>query len=209
MTTPDYAAQAATGPSRRWPGDPTRKTLDPASLKALAHPLRADLFRALQEGPATSTQLAKRLGSNTGTVSWHLRQLERFGFIEDAPGHGSGRERWWRAGVAGTTLDIRDPGMLDPVALEAARWFVRDESRAHWEALHHWIDTAQQWSQDWIGASFLHDTVIELTPSELLALQQELLAAVERLRRRPWGEEPSARSVKVALQAFPTGAPDG
>lgn len=190
------------------PRQDRRKRLDPASLKALAHPMRAELFRALQEGPATSAQLAQRMGSNTGTVSWHLRQLARFGFIEDDPGRGSGRERWWRAGASGTTLDIREDGMLDdPVALEAARWYVRDSSRVLWDRLQHWVDTAERWPEDWIGASFLSQTTLDLTAAELLALQHDLAEVVERHRREA-APGPGTRRVQLSLQAFPAGDPD-
>lgn len=87
---------------------PTRRRIDdPAALKALAHPLRLRILRHLGvSGPATSTTLARALGENTGTLSYHLRQLERGGFIEDIPDHAVGRERWWR-GVR--NLDVRRP----------------------------------------------------------------------------------------------------
>lgn len=187
-----------------------RMTLDAASLKALAHPLRVSLFRALSEGPATSAQLAQRMGSNTGTVSWHLRQLAKFGFIEDAPDHGNARERWWRARVAGTTMDIRHGGIIeDPVTLEAARWYARDSLRSLWTRLQHWIDTAEGWSEEWMGASVLHERTVTLTPEQLQALRQELFEVVDRHLRDAAPGTADARRVQLALQAFPTGEPHG
>src|SRR3954469_9817782 len=89
----------ATGGFRRMDG--------PAVMKALAHPLRKRTLEHLRvRGPATSTMLAAALGENTGTLSYHLRRLERGGLIEDVPGRGDGRERWWRS--VGN-LDIRQP----------------------------------------------------------------------------------------------------
>jgi DNA-binding transcriptional ArsR family regulator len=86
-------------------GEP-RELTDPTALKALAHPLRQRILRQLdREGPATSTTLAKALGENTGATSYHLRQLAEHGFVEDVPGKGQGRERWWRA----RRQDIRFP----------------------------------------------------------------------------------------------------
>jgi DNA-binding MarR family transcriptional regulator len=71
-------------------GPPTpKKIADPAVLKAFSHPLR--------RGPATATTLAAELGVNTGTTSYHLRELTKHGFVEENPGTGHGRERWWRA----------------------------------------------------------------------------------------------------------------
>jgi DNA-binding transcriptional ArsR family regulator len=86
-------------------GEP-RELTDPATLKALAHPLRRRILRQLnRDGPATSTTLARALGENTGATSYHLRQLAQHGFVEDVPDRGQGRERWWRA----RRQDIRFP----------------------------------------------------------------------------------------------------
>ncbi|BFO21324.1 hypothetical protein SHKM778_77120 [Streptomyces sp. KM77-8] len=60
-----------------------------------------------RNGPATASQLAARLGESSGATSYHLRQLAAHGFVEDAPEHGKGRERWWKAvhkGCGSTTL---------------------------------------------------------------------------------------------------------
>jgi DNA-binding transcriptional ArsR family regulator len=80
-------------------------TPDPSQLKALAHPVRLKMLEMLRlDGPATSTMVAARLGMNTGTVSYHLRQLARHGFIEDHPGVGTRRDRWWRASHESTSI---------------------------------------------------------------------------------------------------------
>ena len=58
------------------------------ALRAIAHPLRARLLGALRhDGPATATELAARFVESSGSTIYHLRQLERYGFIvedEDA-----------------------------------------------------------------------------------------------------------------------------
>ena len=52
------------------------------ALRALAHPLRVQLFSALTSfGPATASALAARLGESSGSTSYHLRQLEKHGFV--------------------------------------------------------------------------------------------------------------------------------
>lgn len=190
------------------------RRLDPESLKALAHPLRNELFRALGDGPATSAHLARSLGHNTGTISWHLRHLARFGFIEDAPELGDHRERWWRRVASTATLDIRDAGILeDPAALEAARWYVRDSWAHLTRRLDTWFQTAERWSSAWIGASVLSDTVLHLTATQLESLQADLLAVVDSYRQdhdSPPPADSDVRQVQVAFQAFPIGdPPDG
>ena len=68
---------------------------DVAAVRALAHPLRLELLDLLRfEGPSTATLLAGRVGESSGATSYHLRQLARYGYIEEE--RRSGRERWWR-----------------------------------------------------------------------------------------------------------------
>src|SRR3954468_1921188 len=70
--------------------------VDPAVLKAMAHPLRRRIMAELRKAPASSTTLASALDENTGSTSYHLRELAKHGFIEDEPSLGKGKERWWR-----------------------------------------------------------------------------------------------------------------
>ena len=75
-----------------------RVRLDSRRLRALAHPLRMRLLAALRLfGPATATELARRLDTNSGQTSYHLRQLAEVGLIEDDPDHSTARDRYWRA----------------------------------------------------------------------------------------------------------------
>src|SRR5699024_3481266 len=75
-----------------------RQVPDVTQLKALARPVRLRIRGLLRTlGPATASQIARRLGVNSGATSYHLRQLAEHGFIEEAPDLGTRRERWWRA----------------------------------------------------------------------------------------------------------------
>ena len=83
---------------------PTRE-LDLESLKALSHPLRVQIVNALSiYGPATASGLAERFGESSGATSYHLRQLERHGFIREVEGRGTGRERWWERVPGGLNI---------------------------------------------------------------------------------------------------------
>src|SRR5690606_22078525 len=109
------------------PREPALRHLDARSLRGLAHPLRMQLLNALRRGgPATASQLAERLGESSGATSYHLRQLAAHGFVEDAPEHGRGRERWWRAAHEGVRFDdalVRDG---DPEIRGAADLFLHE-----------------------------------------------------------------------------------
>ena len=64
------------------------------NLKALTHPLRVQVLGLLRtHGPATATTLARRLGLTSGALSYHLRQLQRYGFIAEDTERGNERDR--------------------------------------------------------------------------------------------------------------------
>ena len=46
-------------------------------------------------GAMTATELGERIGETPTTCSFHLRQLAKYGFVEEAGG-GQGRSRPWR-----------------------------------------------------------------------------------------------------------------
>src|SRR6188472_4439347 len=71
---------------------------DPRVLRAIAHPVRSVLLYELYaRGEATATELATATDQAVNSVSFLLRQLHRYGVIEEVSGHGGdGRSRWWR-----------------------------------------------------------------------------------------------------------------
>ncbi|MGW6810321.1 ArsR/SmtB family transcription factor, partial [Bacillus subtilis] len=77
---------------------PPNDGLQPRALRALAHPVRIRLLSELRsEGPATASTLAETTGEAVSLISYHLRQLSKHGFIEEAPELArDARERWWR-----------------------------------------------------------------------------------------------------------------
>lgn len=97
---------------------------DVTQLKALSHPVRLRILGLLRTlGPATASQVARRLDLNSGATSYHLRQLADHGFIEEATELGNKRDRWWRASTQMTS--VRD----DVVTT--------DEGRDATDAFHH------------------------------------------------------------------------
>ncbi|MEC3916319.1 ArsR/SmtB family transcription factor [Nocardia sp. CDC160] len=70
---------------------------DVAALRLLAHPLRRRIEEQLRGGPVTATSLAAALGESSGLTSYHLRQMAKYGFVEEVPELSTGKERWWRA----------------------------------------------------------------------------------------------------------------
>src|SRR5580692_11873917 len=79
------------------PARAATRVTDPRALRALAHPVRLSLMGLLRtQGPLTATKAAELLGESSASASFHLRQLAKYGLVEEAGG-GQGRERPWQA----------------------------------------------------------------------------------------------------------------
>ena len=56
-------------------------------MRALAHPVRLALLEVLaDEGRLTATEAGERIGESPANASFHLRQLAKYGFVEEAEG---------------------------------------------------------------------------------------------------------------------------
>src|SRR5690349_5424823 len=90
---------------------------DPRALRAYAHPTRMALMALLRrDGPQTATRAASAIGESVASCSFHLRQMAKYGLVEEAGG-GRGREKPWRATALFTSWDT---AAADPAAAQAA-----------------------------------------------------------------------------------------
>ena len=97
--------------------EPIREVTDPAVMRALSHPVRLALIEVLTLwGPLTATEAGERIDESPTTCSYHLRQLAKYLFVEEAGG-GRGRARPWR--VTRTGFSVKEPESAhDEVAAE-------------------------------------------------------------------------------------------
>jgi DNA-binding transcriptional ArsR family regulator len=174
-------------------------TLDASSVKALAHPLRVQIVRALRDTEqATATTLAAALAETTGATSYHLRQLARHGFIEEVPR--PGRERWWRLAVG--SIHLQGFAYLARADTREATGFLLRESHAErTRTLTNWFATALEWPQRWQDASTDADTRVWLTPEKTRALADEIAELIDRYRLLPTEED--SRQIEVQYAVFP------
>src|SRR5262245_56490931 len=149
---------------------------DPRALRALAHPVRIRLLgRLRREGPLTASEAGRRIGESSGSASYHLRQLARFGLVEEAPG-ARGRERPWRA----TALSTSWPNVADTDELaEASELFERFVLTRYLERLERWLERRRTEPTDWQEAASYGDSLLYLTVDELAALRDDLQALAE------------------------------
>ncbi|PYC68050.1 transcriptional regulator [Streptomyces tateyamensis] len=177
------------------------RTVDPRSLRALAHPLRMRILDLLtDQGPATSARLAEQLGENTGTVSWHLRHLAEHGFITEDTGRGTRRERWWQR--SGRQLVFNSAELaLDPATAEALSSYKRHYLERTFQRAAQAL--AQPLTGDWLGAGNMSDWGdVRMTPDQLKALSAELLAVITR--HLPDRAQPAAAEARPVLIQFQT-----
>lgn len=153
---------------------------DPRALRALAHPLRGRLLGVLRlDGPSTATQLGYRLGESSGSTSYHLRQLAAYGFVEDMPGEGTGRERWWRALHRSTHWETAD-FLADPAAREVVDELLLMQVDQRRRTLAAYVDQRGGLGDDWEPAGSLNDYAMRMRPEDAIAMADELNAVLAR-----------------------------
>jgi DNA-binding transcriptional ArsR family regulator len=182
-------------------GDMTGLRLDSAALKVLAHPLRSRLLSALRVGgPATATDLATRLATNSGATSYHLRRLEAVGLVADT-GEGEGKRRLWRAATDYHTWDPSDFAGDDD-SETALNWLVRDYARHFSEQFERWLDVETTWPMPWRDAAGMSDGFVIATAEQVEAFKAELDELLARYRRLGQGN-PNARRLAVYSAIYP------
>jgi DNA-binding transcriptional ArsR family regulator len=186
-----------------------RIVTDLDAMRALAHPQRSAILKLLMAGPPrTATECAAVVGASPSACSYHLRELQRFGFVErddgstDAPV--DARVRRWRAAAVGFTLGARPLSGSTPEerAVFAA---VLGADRAENERLaREFVESVTDLPGEWQDAAEFSTYELALTPDELTELARQIddLLRPHRVgvKRRP---APSARTVHIAFDAFP------
>ncbi|MGW4383591.1 winged helix-turn-helix domain-containing protein [Kitasatospora sp. NPDC004531] len=151
----------------------TGQPLPPGVRRPLPdHPVRIALLDLLAEaGTVTSTGAAARLGLSSGLCSFHLRQLARYGLVEEVPQ--GGRARPWRLRWETDAAPAPHP-VHEPAAPKSA---------------------AEQ-----PGPAEPFTAVLHLTPAEadeLTGRMRELITRYADRPERPRGAQPYAAAARV------------
>lgn len=187
--------------------EPARRTVsrltDPRALRAYAHPVRMKLVGLLRtEGPLTATRAGELLGESSGTCSFHLRQLARYGLVEEAGG-GRGREKPWRAAAMLTDWDA----IAETPELTAATGLLNTViAEQYFEQLMRWLEASQDEAPEWRRAALFGDRILYVTAEELDDLGRRVLELVDEHFERsvkPELRPPDARLVTYLHLAFP------
>ncbi|NUW44538.1 ArsR/SmtB family transcription factor [Nonomuraea rhodomycinica] len=181
---------------------------DPDVLKVLTSRFRMKLFsRLCRIGPITVSELARRMDADPGQVSYHLRQMQKHGLIEDVPELArDSRERWVRAAMGGWAL-VRDfEAPEDRAAAQAwtSQWVIDQ-----FERLRDFERTHMTLPEDWRNVAFGGSHHLRLTKDELAQLADQLYAVLQPWRvltksRVESGEAPpDTRPIFMFYHAFP------
>lgn len=170
-----------------------------AGIRALSHPTRLRILSHLRiEGPATATTLAARFGLNTGSTSYHLRQLAEHGFVVEDEGRGNGRDRWWKAVHQETHAWSKDARTQEQKDVADAFWQAATVLYA--ENMQAAMEERPLLPMEWRDASTVSDWVYKVRAhraAEIVAQVKSVLAAC--------GDESSDDAVPFTfqIQAFP------
>jgi DNA-binding transcriptional ArsR family regulator len=205
----DDAATTPQPPEGAPEGPRIRKITDARTLRALAHPVRIALFEELALGGAmTATQVGERIGESATTCSFHLRQLAKYGFVEEAGG-GTGRSRPWRL----TSIGMSFSPSGDTEAEIASDAVVRMFRQRQFDRYQAWRSTKASYPLEWRQAAVDGQYLFHLTAPELAQFSNEvheLLMKWDRLEGRL--EDPSKRPagslpVEALILAHPIAPP--
>ncbi len=148
-------------------------------LVAMHEPARrriVDLLAA--RGPSQVGTLARELDAQVGSISHHLRMLERAGVVERAPELATdGRTSWWR--LVERTWAWSPEDFDGPAEHHQAVTAQGLNTRHQAELLRSWRSRAAEAGPAWREAAFSTDLTTRATAAELADLAQRLDATVD------------------------------
>lgn len=178
---------------------------DISVITAVHHPLRRRIYDyLLLYGTSQVTTLARSLGSQVGSISHHLRMLERAGLVERVEDpSGDRRTSWWnlaRRGLTWSAEDYADSPADALLAREAQRQGIRMQ-----------IDRLQQWQRRHDDPAYNAydasntESIAWASPDELRDLSARLLRTMEEWRASVDLEDGQERTpIFFFAHAFPT-----
>src|SRR5215471_3434226 len=185
-----------------------RQITDARTMRALAHPVRIALLEELVLGGAlTATEIGERIGESPTTCSFHLRQLAKYGFVEEAGG-GKGRARPWRATTIGISLAADHDDPEAQLASGVLARLIRERALGRYQT---WLETSSSYPRQWREAATESQHLFHLTAEELKQLNKELSALLmSRFHERltdPSQRPPGAVPVEMLVISYPVHLP--
>ena len=156
----------------------------------------------------TATEAGERIGETPTTCSFHLRQLAKYGLVEEAGG-GKGRARPWRVTSIGYSLSAVHDDPEAEIASNAVLRLWRERTFGRYQT---WQATKATYPRRWREAASDNEYLLYLTAEELDQLNQELTdLLLPRYRERitdPSLRPPGAVPVELLTFSYPISLPD-
>ena len=179
-----------------------REITDAKTMRALAHPVRLALLEALADAPSlTATEAGEQVGESPANASFHLRQLAKYGFAEEAEG-GTGRRRPWR---------LKHPGMRftdvheDPETARAGRALSQVMRSRYFDRAQRAFEERHALPPEWRTVTGVNQMRFYLTPDELEQLDKDVLdLMMERFADRRLHQPPGTERVEILTMAYRT-----
>jgi DNA-binding transcriptional ArsR family regulator len=153
---------------------------DPRMLRAIAHPTRSRVLDELEmTGPMRAADVAESLGIPANQASFHLRQLAKYGLIEEAPEAArDGRDRVWKAvNPEGMRVDLselaKQPGGRAAVGVFKRQWLAN---------AHASLDRSMTFEKRKDATVNVSGGTLRLTKAEASQLADELAELINRWR---------------------------
>ncbi|MDJ1115264.1 winged helix-turn-helix domain-containing protein [Microbacterium dauci] len=172
------------------PAERVDRLLDAGALRALAHPLRVEIYDILsQYGPQTASSLAARTGESSGSTSYHLRALAKHDLIREVEGRGSARERWWER-EPGSVSFYNPEAMKSPAGLAATQVIMTEFLNRRHQQLLTFVTTSMRAADELNDDTTLISTAnLRLTPAQAKELNERFSALIDETTDRYRGQD--------------------
>jgi len=181
------------------------RDLDLVALRGLAHPLRVEILDTLSTyGHFTASGLAERLGESSGATSYHLRQLEKHGFVREVEGKGTSRERWWER-TPGAINVGSDDAIKTPAGRSAATMIFRQMRYNQERLLTDFVERGhEELPHEWLDDSTISNFNTRLTPGQMKEFVAEFMKLADKYVIANKNQTvPNSRPIVVNFNAFP------
>lgn len=194
------------------PVSPARegRMLDVGALRALAHPLRVEMYDILsQYGPQTASTLAEMTGESSGSTSYHLRALAKHDLIREVSDRGTGRERWWERPRGG--ISFTNPEAMKTPSGKAATQVVTSEflNRRHQQLMAYVNRTLVSPEALEDREAMISTATARLTAEQTVELISRLQATIDEFADKyhdQQGEGVRPTSIRADVIQLPEGA---
>lgn len=176
---------------------------DPRILRAIAHPTRNRVLHEISAaGSLRAADIARRIDIPANQASFHLRQLAKYGLVEEDPDAARDkRDRVWRLSDS-DGIRFRTQDMLARPGGQAA-YTVFQRNAIAWGT--HLVEQALAFDRD--QKKSVSEYSLQLDGDEAEALMEELSEVIERHRKAGQSAEGAAERVTYSvfqlIQPFP------